>query len=290
MNSKSTVLAAAITTAVGTTAIDVQAHLYYFDWSGLFTILNSSGMVSLNSSYPYYGDPTWGYGRRTQISGNLVYGDGQISLTINPFDFFAGGPAVATIITMQVIDPVLDERGNPNPENGLVQVNMGFNWNGNNGIPVSLILDASGFYGAFSYGMSISDVIDQATVAGYGALPASDGMNKARYPVGPVPIATTTLDTALISTAPAACATDVANGVANGNCLGLNPSSEPFVIAGDDGIGGSPMIDGPFAGFNANFDITAMHYSSFDVIPIPSAVWLFGSGLVGLAGLARRKK
>ena len=28
---------------------------------------------------------------------------------------------------------------------------------------------------------------------------------------------------------------------------------------------------------------------SGDVIPIPAAVWLFGSGLLGLVGVARRK-
>ncbi|MCW9006033.1 MAG: VPLPA-CTERM sorting domain-containing protein [Gammaproteobacteria bacterium] len=26
------------------------------------------------------------------------------------------------------------------------------------------------------------------------------------------------------------------------------------------------------------------------VVPVPAAVWLFGSGLIGLAGFARRKK
>jgi hypothetical protein len=26
------------------------------------------------------------------------------------------------------------------------------------------------------------------------------------------------------------------------------------------------------------------------VVPVPAAVWLFGSGLMGLAGIARRKK
>ena len=29
---------------------------------------------------------------------------------------------------------------------------------------------------------------------------------------------------------------------------------------------------------------------SYTVVPIPAAVWLFGSGLIGLAGMARRKK
>jgi hypothetical protein len=31
-------------------------------------------------------------------------------------------------------------------------------------------------------------------------------------------------------------------------------------------------------------------YASFQVVPVPAAVWLFGSGLLGLIGIARRKK
>ncbi len=209
---------------------------------------------------------------------DLATGSG--SATVNSFDFF-GAPTVATAITMQVIDPA----------NGLVQANMGFNWSSANGIPVSLILDARGFFGAISQGVATSDVIDQATVAGYGALPASNGINWGTFPVGPVPMATTSLDTTLISSASVACADDVANGVANGNCLGLNPSSELGVIAGDDGIGGSPVIDGPFPGLNPNFDITAIHINAVtSEIPVPAAVWLFGSGLIGLIGVAKRKR
>ena len=51
------------------------------------------------------------------------------------------------------------------------------------------------------------------------------------------------------------------------------------------------MIDGPFgdatgggAGYNANFNFTA------PAVPVPAAVWLFGSGLLGLVGVARRRK
>ena len=32
------------------------------------------------------------------------------------------------------------------------------------------------------------------------------------------------------------------------------------------------------------------HISVYGVVPIPAAVWLFGSGLLGLIGIARRKK
>ena len=31
-------------------------------------------------------------------------------------------------------------------------------------------------------------------------------------------------------------------------------------------------------------------FSSIQAVPVPAAVWLFGSGLIGLNGIARRKK
>ena len=63
-------------------------------------------------------------------------------------------------------------------------------------------------------------------------------------------------------------------------------STDPIVggpTANPDGIRGVGMIDGAFAGFNANFDFVAP-------VPVPAAVWLFGSGLLGLVGVARRRK
>ena len=56
-----------------------------------------------------------------------------------------------------------------------------------------------------------------------------------------------------------------------------------------DGIPGIPMLSGPFAGFNAAFGGTATT-TSVSAVPVPAAVWLFGSGLLGLVGVARRKK
>lgn len=48
------------------------------------------------------------------------------------------------------------------------------------------------------------------------------------------------------------------------------------------------MENGPFPGFNAAFDLTSAGLIS--AVPVPAAVWLFGSGLLGLAGVARRRK
>jgi hypothetical protein len=58
---------------------------------------------------------------------------------------------------------------------------------------------------------------------------------------------------------------------------------------GDTIMGINMAPGGPFAGFNANF-LANMDGTPKAVIPIPAAVWLFGSGLLGLVGIARRKK
>ncbi len=46
----------------------------------------------------------------------------------------------------------------------------------------------------------------------------------------------------------------------------------------------SSMPAGPFAGFQPTFNGTATQ-----VVPVPAAAWLLGSGLLGLVGVARRK-
>ena len=54
-----------------------------------------------------------------------------------------------------------------------------------------------------------------------------------------------------------------------------------------DGAPGTQMLVGPFPGQTPSFGGTLTPVSA---IPVPAAVWLFGSGLVGLAGVARRRK
>lgn len=70
-----------------------------------------------------------------------------------------------------------------------------------------------------------------------------------------------------------------------------------------DGVMGIPMAaGGPFAGFNISFNANLSpvpvsclaDLGSCDIdpppIPVPGAIWLFGSGLAGLLGVARRRK
>lgn len=49
-----------------------------------------------------------------------------------------------------------------------------------------------------------------------------------------------------------------------------------------NGIPGIAMTAGPFAGFSPYFSVTT--------VPVPAAAWLFGSGLLGLVGVARRRR
>jgi hypothetical protein len=75
-----------------------------------------------------------------------------------------------------------------------------------------------------------------------------------------------------------------------------NNASTVFLLASTDNDGdgtlGIPMTadgpygGGPFAGFNFNFNL----HGSMTVVPIPAAAWLFGSGLLGLVAMARRKR
>ena len=46
-----------------------------------------------------------------------------------------------------------------------------------------------------------------------------------------------------------------------------------------------------FYNLTGNYDGSGMFYDNvnFSVVPVPAAIWLFGSGIIGLIGLARRK-
>jgi len=52
---------------------------------------------------------------------------------------------------------------------------------------------------------------------------------------------------------------------------------------GCTGVSGYPMQVGPFPGQNPTFN------GIVSAVPVPASVWLFGSGLLGLVSVARRK-
>ena len=252
MDAKKTLLNTAVIAAMsGAIIAPAQAVTLEFAFDGLLTIVSPVGDPTQNTSYPYYGDTTWGYGKRTQISGTLSFDTvtGAGTGTISPYEFFASGPAYTSDVNYQLVG---DGAGGPG---SLIIGNMLFDWNSANYISIDIVLDAAGLFGCVHAGMTVGN-----TCTGIGALGGTEYM-KGDLPMGPLPIATSTLDT---------------DGVS---------------ITGDDGVGGSPMDNGPFSDFNLNLDMTSVTMTGYtpSPIPVPAAVWLFGSGLIGLVGFARRR-
>lgn len=86
-----------------------------------------------------------------------------------------------------------------------------------------------------------------------------------------------------------------------GTTFGGTESADPFTL--NSSLSGNTLFDpgsGSFAAATDNLSlgtyslkITMANYISADsmaAVPVPAAVWLFGSGLLGLIGIARRKK
>ncbi|HSJ48532.1 MAG TPA: VPLPA-CTERM sorting domain-containing protein [Gammaproteobacteria bacterium] len=240
-------------------ATPVSAAVYEFHFTGKYTLLNNDGSFADQQS----------------ISSTLTY-DASLgvgfSADLSIEDFVTFG-ATAT-----VHDISLQRHGTTN----LVIGNMLVDWNVTAGIPLSMVWDATGLFNAIDLGLQAGDVISGTylkrngqTIADVGsATPASDalGLNQ-----GPAPLAVSTWNTTTLCTPGVDCMGNALSGGA------------PF---SDDGIGGSPLIDSPFLGVNINFDIgsgNSLTVLSISEVPVPAALWLLGSGLIGLFGVARRK-
>ena len=323
--SKTAVAAAVAGTLAAAGAPQAEANVVNFSWRGAFTFLNPTGVPVPNvatdySAGGYYANGDGGstsgapyfpgnvppgadctsyapacitahgwYGARTPISGTMAFDTttGAGVGTINPF-FFLGdtpgsGPNTSVAyplgLTFQVIDTI-----------GTIVGTMQFSWNGASDY-VSIVLDGSGLFASFPAMVAGGPT---TTASGVGALPATDGLNYGTtktpifYPLGPTPVAMTSYNTG-IGCDGITLATQV-----NAYTITTNMASVGTCTTGmsDDGIGGDPMTSTRFSSYSANFDFTSIHFDSLVQmpVPVPPAAWLFGSGLLGIMGLARRKK
>ena len=268
MNLNKTLLSTAIVATLSAAVVTpAQAVVLDMSYEGVFTMLDPAGLVFQNNTSTSYYDPTWGYGLRTQVSGTMSFDTdtGAGSGTVEPFSFLSDFGALASGVAFQSIG------------GGLILGNM--NWSYRKSyrsynMPIQIVLDGSGLFAAIDGGLATPGAtIDQTTCGSLGgacATPASEtSLPKGRYPIGPVPIATSSFNTV--------------------GQTGTTTTLGQLSLGTDDGIGGSPMDNGPFHNYNANLDFTSLTVTEISSVPIPAAVWLFGSGLIGLIGVARRK-
>jgi hypothetical protein len=257
-----TAVVAALGAGVIAAAPLANAGVSTFNWNGMFTMLDGTGTALANTSITGRGANQY----QTPITGTMLFDDvtGAGTATVDSFLFFNNPiPAAPTGINFQAIGDGMGGAGT------LVMGNMLFDWGGNVGIPVSIVLDAAGFYA----GEYTSGGVNSAT-------PASDGTYTGAtfgyLGLGPVPIATTAWNTTTNCTVGVDCVGNGVNGVlplvqdlvpniadSTANTGGGGTyTSGGYTLA--IGIGGTPMVDGPLPGNNANFDVTTMSFVSYD--------------------------
>lgn len=298
----------ALALSMGISALPQTADASFvtLSWSGYFHMHDTVGAVLGNTSIQ--GKQVNSF--ETPVTGTLTLDtvSGAGTATMSPFSWQSyPDPAAMIGMSLQAI-------GNGSGGNGpLMLGNMLFNWGGNsNAVPVSLVWDASGLldglmamyynYGGFVGGYVISGAGARSAVDGTYVGTTGTHITGGYMDLGAVPMATTTWNTT---------PTCAAGGGNSGACMNVNPSGAlPLVadtvsnlhdynalfIGGDGsnttGIAGSPMLAGPFEAYNISIDIVSLTtvIEVVPTVPAPAAVWLLGSGLAGLVGVASRRR
>lgn len=131
-------------------------------------------------------------------------------------------------------------------------------------VGVWLMLDDPAFM--FPAANTLSDLLLQITL-----MPVVDSFSWEDLSTGPVDRSTTT--------------TDPLDQLQ----ITLNNGDEFYVLAAlTAAADGKGAVADAFSTFEMGFDTTQLVPAA--VVPVPAAIWLFGSGLLGIIGVARRKK
>jgi len=225
-----------------------QAAIINFDFTGRLIVADPTGMILINNESTY-----------TDISASLSYdtntglGNSGLSITMNGADFL-GTPPTFHSITME-------RQADSNLINGQVLVD----WSGTYNMPLHVQWDATGLFNAIKYGSGLQagDVLSGSTL--YHDANGNGVQDSGEF---------------LTDIGSATPYSDSLSGYiphVSGGAAPMAATSASLGLAAGT----------PFPGFKGYFDIgtgNSMHVTSVSAVPVPAAVWLFGSGLVGLFG------
>ncbi len=248
-------LAIATLASLSITPAVATADIIEMTMDGLFT-LSTSGVVvtntdALGNSFS---------GNRTNITGTITLdtATGNGTGTINSFDLLGSGPATFSNIFFGLIG---DGVGGPG---SLTVYDMDLSWAGNT-FQAAGIMNAAGLFD----NLSVGTISSGCAACASSETPAFSTGPGGSSIIGPTPWAWD--------------AFTVNYNTTRSNRSSIGPITvDPF---------GSPLISGPLAGSTIHLDFTTLSVTSVtaSVVPVPTAAWLFGSGLISLIGIARRK-
>jgi len=228
-----------------------------FDFTGRFVVAGADGSILLNHDGQTY----------IPISASLTYdtntglGNSDLTITANGANFFGFPPTFH--------DVSMTRQADTNLINGQVLVD----WNVTPNMPMHIEWDATGLFNAIDYGLQAGDKLSGTNLYRDSN---EDGFWDSNEWVANINSATPYSDILQTSIFGYDSSWDQgpAPMAATANSLGLDETT-------------------PFYGIRGYIDIgsgNSMYVTSVSAVPVPAAIWLFGSGLIGLIGLARRKK
>ncbi len=279
---KTQIVSAVCASLLAMAAAPALATQITFSWTGQFTVVDGFGGIWSNG---VTGNP------QTPVTGSFTFDTANpdlstMTVSLDPFSFYDPNDT----------DTTITHTGMTYVGTNLLFGQFGLNWCGDlsdgNGrqcynMDMGVVWDVTGLSNAINYtpgGLQVGDVISGDTVlrngspwySGIGsATPATDGMifnfqTQESLQQGPAPMATTTMDYGWYI------------GYYGDLLYGLYNDGTPGMV-----LGGMPYDQ--YA--SASLDIGSGNSMEVtNIVPVPTAVWLFGTGLLGLIGISRRKK